>query len=212
MTLCQTDKLPDRARSACRDTSEPTLMTATVRSLLSETEAAVETDDHNQLFARQAGSCLLAPAIGDRVLVCDDGDEAFILAVLERCQAHVAELSVPDARGLRLKTDGVMELSAGSIRLSAKRFGLVAETIVHSAESLTVHVARLVENAIDKYAHARSQTTRVETRNTSVDKADTLNAGSLVQKVDGVALQNSQIAMINAEQDVRLDAERVSVG
>jgi hypothetical protein len=196
--------------SAATDTEQ--LKTATVCALLSETETALKTDQDEELFARQAGSCLLAPAMGDRVLVFDSGDETFVLAVLERNNANAAEISVPGAPSLRFNGKDKIELNATAMRLTTRKLHILAEAVVQSSETITINATRIVETIIDKFVAARSVTTKAETRCTDIEKVDTVSVGTLVQKVDGVATQSSEISMITAKRDVRLDAERVSVG
>lgn len=188
------------------------LKTATVCALLSKTETSLKTDRGEELFARQAGSCLLAPAIGDRVLVYHCDDETYVLAVLERDSANIAEISVPGASSLRIDGNEGVELNAGVIRLTTRTFRILADTVTQSSEIFTVNARRMVETIIDKFAAARSLTTKAETRCAEIEKVDTVSAGTLVQNIDSVATQNSEISMITAKRDVRLDAERVSVG
>jgi hypothetical protein len=54
--------------------------------------------------------------------------------------------------------------------------------------------------------------TQVENRATVVTGTDMLRAQSLVESVEGVATQTSEIALVTARRDVRLDGERVSLG
>ena len=189
------------------------LLTATVVLTLPDKDLGLKTDEAEDLFARQASSCLLAPAVGDRVLVYFEGQDAFVLSVLVRGDAaHVPEISVPDANSLRLAAPEGLEVSAQDVTLRAKRLGFVAETLAQSASVMTLHAKRVVEAIVDKFSSVRSVSLKAETRSARIEKTETVTAGTLVYTTDGVSVQNSEISLINAKQDVRLDGERVSIG
>ena len=162
--------------------------------------------------ARPAAASWPLPSVTG-VLVYFDGADAFILSVLIRADtAHVPEVSVPDALSLRLAAPEGLELAAQDLTLRSTRLGLVAETIAQSAGAVTLHARRVVEAIVDKFSSARSVTLKAETRSARIEKTETVTAGTLVHKTEGVSVQNSEISLINAKQDVRLDGERVSIG
>lgn len=189
------------------------LLTATVVLTLPKKDFSLKTDEGEDLFARQASSCLLAPAVGDRVLAYFEGSETFILSVLMRADtALIPEISVPDAASMRLAAPEELELAAPDVTLRASRMGFVAETIVQSAGAMTLHAKRVVEAIVDKFSSVRSITLKAETRSARIEKTETVTAGTLLHTTEGVSVQNSEISLINAKQDVRLDGERVSIG
>ncbi|MCJ8518576.1 hypothetical protein ABID21_001453 [Pseudorhizobium tarimense] len=188
------------------------LVRALVRAFLTGTEAIVETDAGDSLVVRQAASCLLAPAIGDRVLLHVEGSDGFILAVLERQAPCAAEVSVPGAADMVLRAPGRIDIDAGALGLKARRLDILAGAVLQAGESLTSHFRRISETVVDKIVGARTVTTTAQSRTTAVKEVDVLEAGTLVQTIASVATQNSEIALITAKRDVRLDGERVSVG
>ncbi|MDL2398845.1 DUF3540 domain-containing protein [Rhizobium mayense] len=188
------------------------LLRGTVKTLMTATEAGVETDEGESVLARQAASCLLAPAIGDRVLLCMIGSETYVLAVLERESQHAAEISVPGARKVTISAGQTLELNAPSMNLAARQLTLLARNMAHTGQFLTSNFKTIVETVIDKTIGARSLTTKADVRTAVITEVEMLNAGTLVQNIDTVATQNSEIALVTAQRDVRLDAERVSVG
>jgi len=211
-------KLPETQtqRSAAQHATEEAegrLVTATVVMTLPKKDLALKTESGEDLFARQASSCLLAPAVGDRVLVYTEGGDAFVLSVLLRGdEARIPELSVPGAASLSLTAEEDLEFKAKTVNLKAIRLGVVAETIAQSAGTVSLHARRVVESIADKFSSVRNLTLRSENRTARIEKADSVTAGTHIQKTDGVSLQNSEISLINAKQDVRLDGERVSIG
>lgn len=211
-------KLPDHQKpSGLRNTDEHgvasgQLHTATVKAFLTEREARVETETGETIHARQAASCLLAPVIGDRVLVYAAGEDSHILAVLERPAGLAAEISVPDADHVTLRSAKRLELAAPVMTLAAREMNLVARAVSHTGDMLAQSFRRIVETVTDKVVGARTITTKAETRTSIVKEVETLNVGTLMQNVEHVATQNSDISLVTARQDVRLDAKRVSVG
>ena len=214
-TLCVMNSSPVQAALPGAEplaVTSPGLASASVRAFLSETVSSVELADGTSLHAVQATSCLLAPAIGDRVLICRDGDETYILAVLSRGQAFDASISVPNAEKLFIRAAKEVTLDAPLLRLTAGKIAVLCEQLVQMGASLTSHFRRAVESVGDKSVKAAMISTQVENRTTIVTGTDMLKAQSLVESVDGVATQTSEIALVTARRDVRLDGERVSLG
>ncbi|MDL2408876.1 DUF3540 domain-containing protein [Rhizobium calliandrae] len=189
-----------------------TLQRARVRKFLTAAQAGVETEAGESLIARQAASCLLAPVIGDLVLVYTDGTEAFILAVLVRRAEQAAEISVPDTAHITIKAAARVDVTAPLVSVQAGRLELIARGLLQMGESLTTNFRRVVETVVDKMVGARTITTRAESRMAVVKDVEMLDAGSLVQNVESVSSQKSEITLITARRDMRLDGERVSVG
>lgn len=188
------------------------MLTGTVKAFLTEREATVETANGQRLHARQAASCLLAPAINDRVLICEGDGEAHILAVLERNPQHVAELAVPGARQTKITSAETLHISVPRLRITASEINLVSRTLNQVGEVLVNSFRRILENVVDKSVGARTITTRAEARTAVVRDVDTVKAGTLVQTIDKVATQQSEISLMTAKEDVRLDGKRVTVG
>lgn len=188
------------------------LATGTVKALLTEQEAMVTLSGGEQIHAVQAAGCLLAPAIGDTVLVFTGPDQAFVLSVLARDSEVTAELGVAGARDVSLKAPGRLSVSAPDVHLSSRRLNILAESVTQTGKQLINNFSRSLETLVDKIVNARTITTTAQSRSSSVKETETLKAGILVQNIDSVATQNSDISMITAEEDVRLDAKRVSVG
>ncbi|WP_299472099.1 DUF3540 domain-containing protein [uncultured Roseibium sp.] len=188
------------------------LETGEVVALATAQEAMVTLATGEQIHAIQATSCLLAPVIGDAVLVYRGPEQAFLLSVLARKASVVAEVSVPGAKDIALKAKGKLALSAPDINVSTRRMHVIADTITQTGKQLVNNFSRAFETCVDKILNARTVTTTAQSRSSAIKETETLKAGILVQNIDGVATQNSDISMITAEEDVRLDAKRVSVG
>jgi len=196
---------------ASQDTG-PSLCTGTIRAFLSETVSSVELRDGSGLHATQATSCLLAPVVGDRVLLCREQDDVFVLAVLTREHAFTAEIGVPHVDKLSIRAAKEVTLEAPLLRLAAGKMAVLCEQLVQMGTSLTSNFRRMVESVGDKSVNAQMISTQVENRATVVTGTDMLRANSLVESIEGVATQTSEIALVTARRDVRLDGERVSLG
>ena len=213
MTLkTQTQTEPKAATLREGQAPAPGLQTGTVKALLTEEEAMVTLDTGEQIHAVQATSCLLAPVIGDTVLVFSGPEQAFMLSVLTREATVTAEIGVTGAKDVALKTKGSLALSSPDVKVSAKRLTILTESLMQTGKQLVSNFSRSLETYVDKMLNARTITTTAQSRSSAIKETETLKAGILVQNIDSVATQNSDISMITAEEDVRLDAKRVSVG
>jgi len=188
------------------------LDTGTVKALVTEREAMVTLANGDQIHAFQATSCLLAPVIGDTVLIFHGPEQAYMLSVLDRQADVTAELGVSGTKDVTLKAQGHLALSAPDVQVSARRMTVLADTLMQTGKKLVSNFSRTLETYVDKMVNARTITTTAQSRSSAIKETETLKAGILVQNIDSVATQNSEISMITAEEDVRLDGKRVSVG
>lgn len=188
------------------------LDTGIVKALVTEQEAMVTLSSGEEIHAVQATSCLLAPVIGDTVLVFNGPEQAFMLSVLTREAAVTAEIGVTGAKDVAIKTSGSLALSAPDVKVSARRLTILTENLMQTGKQLVNNFSRSLETYVDKMVNARTITTTAQSRSSAIKETETLKAGILVQNIDSVATQNSDISMITAEEDVRLDGKRVSVG
>lgn len=198
-------------RTASEVVSGQELQVGMVRALLSGEEYLVELDEDRRVSATQAPSCLLSPCVGDRVLTFGNGSQAYILAVLERDPKHRAELQVPGADDVELSAASALTVSSPCLSLRAKDLSLTSRMIAQTGHFLSNSFRSVVESVTDKYVSARSLSTRADVRISDVKDVDTHKAGTLVQDIDTVATQRSEIAVVAAKEDVRIDAKRVTV-
>lgn len=190
----------------------------TVKALVTERDALVDIDGRGQVHATQAVGCLLAPAIDDQVAVFVADGAAHILSVLERSPDRIAQVGVVGASEVELTGEAFkisasrqLTLSAPDMLLTATRLMSLVETLTQTGKRHVLNVAKSIETVVDKITTARSHTTVADVRTSTVKTVDTQNSGSLIQTVDKVATQNSDVTLITATNDVRLDAKRVSV-
>jgi hypothetical protein len=149
-------------------------------------------------LARQAVSCLLTPAAGDLVLLLQAPSGLYLSAVLLRPQCDHqpsrAELSVPGAQTLAIHQPG-FELNC-SQEIALRTLG---ELELSSAQgAVTVNARHFLA---------------------TVGETMVQSAQHLVTRVEHCVLQASALlrlhgrqALLTAEDDMKLDAERISLG
>lgn len=143
-------------------------------------------------LARQALSCLIAPEQGDCVLA-GGGADCFVLHVLQRADATCAELSVPGASELRIRQARLVLLGRDELALhslgkvdigAAGLLSLQAENIYSAASESLVQSMRHYAGSAEQYL---------------------LDVSELLRMHGGHTI-------LHAEQDVKLDGERISLG
>ena len=145
--------------------------------------------------AQRALSCLIEPMPGDRVLVAAAGDdECYVVHVLARGRAERALLSVPGASALTIAqaridigaTERVAIRSLRDVEVSA-----VSGVLALNARNLFATVSdSLVENA-------RHYVGRI---------------GDFLLDVSSLLRAHGKQALVTAEEDIKMDAKRISMG
>ncbi len=144
-------------------------------------------------LALQACSCLLTPRPGDTILVVVTESEAYISQVLKTSSADAC-LSVPGAEHLTLAqrslalhgTDNVSVRSLGEVELTSADAGVTVSArnfIASASESM-------VQNAQNLISHAQH----------------------CVVQVSSLLRLHGKQTLVTSEQDMKLDAERISLG
>jgi hypothetical protein len=144
-------------------------------------------------LARQAYSCLVAPQAGDQVALARAATGLYIVHVLARPQPERARLGVPGAHALCLAqprlelcaTEGLALRSLGDVELCS------AASVTISGQHVLASAAQtMVQNATHLVSHAQH----------------------CVLQVAALLRVHGQQALLTAEQDLKLDAERISLG
>lgn len=168
--------------------------------LWAEAAVAVELTDGSYLLddgriAQQAASCVVIPAQGDRVLVaaCRHGDN-YIVHLLSRSQAEKAFLSVPGAQHLTLRQPEITLAATEKVGLHSLRD--VDVTAVTGVLSLTARnlFSTVAESLVQNVRHYVG------------------NAEQYLLEVKQMLRLHGKQASITAENDVKVDAERISMG
>ena len=150
---------------------------------------------HEGGHAWPAVSCLIRPRRGDRVLVAwPPGQDGFILHVLQRESAEGATLEVPgtDAVTLHQRRLTIAGSEAVAIR-SLRDMELTAAT-----GTLAINARNLFSTVQDSVVHnARYFIAHI---------------GTYAMQVKNLMRLHGRQAIITADQDIKVDAERISMG
>ena len=187
----------------------------------------VKTEDA-QIIARRAVSCLVKPAVGDTVLLyTDTRGQAYILSILERMQNSSTRLSVDNELVIESTRNSITLAAHASINLAAsektaiygKDVSIAAQNglfqfsradIVSDTTTMHTKTGRLYAETVETVAHTLTQ--RLQNCFRFVDTLDQLKAGNLVQSVRKLMSLKTRQAVILAEQDVKIDGERIHMG
>lgn len=177
--------------------------------------------------ARRAASCLIEPETGDMVLFCTaDGDNAYILAVLERGQG-AATISVDGDLKLRLDAgsfsidarDGVGLASAGKISMTSPELEVQAVTADLTVQNTSItgtiiqaslEKIKLFAGSFDSLLDRIYQ--RVKRSYRFVEETDQMRAENIDHRAEKLLNLRGKNAVINARELVKLDGEQIHVG
>lgn len=178
------------------------------------------------ITARCAVSCLVEPQPGDRVMLSQDGRQAFILAILER-DTEAVQLRFPGdvrvqvpAGAMTLTSAGPMTVeSASALHQHAPRWRMVAGqaevvtndlTVSSRRATVTADDCKLLAKALDSVIDRVSQRSKVLVR--WVEELESVQAGQLIQRVRQTFSLDARHTVVNARKDVKIDGERIHMG
>ena len=146
--------MPTSARTHAGATAS--LQTGVVEGAADE-YVSVRFGDGRTALARRATSCLVEPLVGDRVLVAEEGDLAFLLAILEREAGAATSLStagdleiaprgkfvVTAPAGVHLATAHDMTLSATKLEAVADEASLMWKVVRVASRAAIAEIAKI---------------------------------------------------------------------
>ena len=177
--------------------------------------------------SRAAFSCLVAPQVGDTVLVNHSASDYYLLAVLDRPSGQDMTLAFPAdvkfhvtngqfdllaTKDINLMTTAKTRMLSGDVDISAATMDVNTgklTTRTQEVESYSQNV-KLHTHALSTVAKQISQKTDILIR--WVENVETLNIGNLIQNVRKNYTSHSNQAVITAKKDVRIDGERIHMG
>ncbi|XYH93255.1 DUF3540 domain-containing protein [Sorangium sp. So ce1128] len=178
------------------------------------------------VLARRAKSCLVAPDAGDRVLCATDGDQVFVLAVLEgeagATTRIVAEgdLKVQATGRLGLGAGDQIEIAAarevglftGKLQIRAQAAAAAIEELGLVGRSLDAHlqkavvVAERIETRADRLVQRAKQAFRF------IEALEQVRAGVFDLRAEGLAAVRGENTIVAARTLAKLDGEQVKIG
>ncbi len=182
--------------------------------------------ENGPISARQAKGCLIKPVKGDRVLMVCAGDDAFILNVLESEDTEApAVISYPG--DVKLHASGTLNLlgrqvdvgGAESVRVKSSRFDLSCLKILARFEESSIE-GRLIKLRLDKMktvvnsleTRANRVFDRFKRHYRRIDEFEDSAVGRVRLRVKKLFSLHSKSATIQAEERVKMDADKIILG
>jgi hypothetical protein len=177
--------------------------------------------------ARRAAACLLAPEVGDLVIVASlSSGAAYVLSVLERAAQTPSVLTADGDLAVRLPgtftvaaqervelvagkgvqvVAGTFDVNAVEGNFVFARFALVSSFVRAEVDRVKAFAAS-IDSVVDRV------TQRVKRVYRSVEETDQLRAGRIDYVAANTMSLHAENAVVTAEQLVKVDAEQVHVG
>ncbi len=175
-----------------------------------------------EVSARRAASCLLAPAVGDRVLVAtEERGNAFVLAVLEQREPGATTIAVDGDLNLRsihgkvtvAAQEGIDLVAASVLRLASSVLEVNAFEAMHvvgGAVQAELDKVKLLARTCDAFYERVSQRAKRSFR--VVEELDQVKARHIDYAAAGTAHLRGENALVSAHDLVKLNAEQIHVG
>lgn len=144
--------------------------------------------------AVRATSCLVEPMTGDTVLVAAEGETSYILSILQRHAQAPLTVSAPKDQGIQLKTKFLSVIARQNISLQAV-----------TDFDIKVPFGALKTNTANLFQSVRgSLVTTAKNWVSSTDDFQLNAKGSMITR--------AKVQIINADDDLFVDAERINMG
>lgn len=159
---------------------------------------------------RRAASCVIAPQVGDMVLVTSVENQIWLLAVLERANAQQAELSVPG--NLHIHSMGELSLSSSSLRITAEQGDCHVNDMNYSGDKLSAWVS--LSRIVGKRAESVWQTITQISHNLlrTTHNTEQVRAGQLDMKAEDYARLHAHNTVITSKAITKVDSEQNHMG
>jgi Protein of unknown function (DUF3540) len=191
----------------------------TVITVLHDDVFLVTGDDGALLTCKRAFSCLITPAIRDRVAVCGNGPRhGYVAAILER--AVGSETCIRVAGDLRIDASGDVRVSAArEIALEGERLAVATHDAKLTATKSTlvcdelegrIGLVRLLGKTIEAVVERIVQISKTSFR--SIDTVDHLRAAHIDYAASESVRLHGKNTLLSAEHLSKLDAEQIHLG
>ena len=181
-----------------------------------------------ELEANRALSCLLAPEVGDRVLlVRAEPGGAYILAVLTRpkegplrvrsphdlsIEAPAGRVTVGSAEGIALQSAKSISMGAGRLELRAREAELFLEGLQYLGERIEATVGQLHTRAEALHSVAERCVQRLKRSYRVVEELDHHRAEQVDFSVRANFALRAKNALVAAKELIKLDGDQIHLG
>jgi hypothetical protein len=178
--------------------------------------------------ARHALSCLVEPAVGDRVLVVGDPANAlFIIAVLERpgnapisivTSRDIAvgvsngSFTIAAAQGVNLVSAEDMTLASSELKISAPRASIFFENLTYIGSAVFAEIEKM--KLVGRFFHSMidSISQKVKRSYRVVEDIDHVRSSQIDYRASKNMSLRGQNALINAAELVKIDGDQIHLG
>lgn len=200
-----------------------TVFSGTIKSILEERFILLD-ENGKVVRAEKAVSCLITPKSGDRVLVGDTGDTAYVLAVLKRPTASEStieldgdvRMTVPNGKIEIDAKEGISISTPNDLDFVAGRLGLSGESLAAAFRKLDLFGDVVHSHFTDVKMFAKQLQTKVDSavqqftmRHATVDALDSVEAGTIKQTAKNIMSLKSIFSFIKAEKNVKIDGKQI---
>lgn len=203
----------------------PEVYTGTVKSKL-EGKYLLSNSYGQVVTARKADSCLLAPSIGDSVLLVNAEGKTFILAVLTKSSPQTeiqlegdVSFNVQNGKLDLIASNGLNLASPEEIQIIAKKLGLTSETLETVFKSINLVGTDMKANITNVKLFGKQWISKIDSsvqhylqRHSTVDGVDSLTASTIKHVAKDIMALRSNFAFIRAKKNVRVDGEQILLG
>jgi hypothetical protein len=223
----RSDAPPASPAPARATEAEPSLATVRVGVVEGAADAflSVRLGDR-RVLARRATSCLVEPLVADRVLVAEEADQAFVLAILER-EGGAATTIAPEGdlevaprgkfvvtapAGVHLATARDMTLSATRLESVVDEAALVWKTVRLAGRAVLAEVQKTeivsddATSIVGRFVQRAKRVIRV------VEGMETLRTGQLDVQAESNLRMHGQTSIVTASDLVKVDGKQIQLG
>jgi len=181
-----------------------------------------------EIKASRAISCLVDPKVGDKVAVYTDDDTNYIVHVLSRPDDAAArtitlgkdatlvtvagEVSLIAGKGINAMTPGHFNLVSGELMLTAREANSNFSSWTSRCEKAEFDSASLKIESVSLEMRAERLSQRVLYSFRWIQELDQLKAGQMFYDVKNVLAMRGKHSVITAEEELKLDGERIHMG
>lgn len=178
--------------------------------------------------AKKAVSCLIQPRKGARVLIVTDmSGECYILSVLEhgidkKSSIQIdgdAELITKNGRlqiaaqkGIDLATVGNIGLVSSGLKVHSNRAEVSISRLFYLGSFVFGQIGKIKVLASTMESAIKRLTQKIGCSYRTVEDLDQVKAGKLEYRAEKLMALRGKYSMFTAEEDVRIDGERIHLG
>lgn len=183
--------------------------------------------DGQRRTGARAQSCLLEPALGDRVLVLVSGGDCWVLSILDRPSESGCRLTFPgdvlielEHGGLSVHSKKALSFSSGeSFQVRAPLYSLCATTAEHFVHGVswigrklvsTYESIRTVSRSIESVSDTRCERSRHSIR--SVEQIDRVTSGQIDYRAEGNFAIRGQNIVAKGRELAKIDSKQIQLG